>query len=107
MSLRIATETRPVRNTSHPESHGRPRPSHARPTFQSLFGATELNYSACHILCLVLDVSSSFTPNLKKNGGRMGIVLKIASFGCLSGPPIGGRIIQHRDDDYLLAQVFR
>ena len=36
----------------------------------------------------------------------MGIVLTIASFGCLSGPPIGGRIIQHRDDDYLLAQVF-
>ena len=35
----------------------------------------------------------------------MGIVLTIASFGCLSGPPIGGRIIQHSDDDYLLAQV--
>jgi MFS family permease len=55
---------------------------------------------------LVLAASSSFTPDLEKNGGRMGIVLTIASFGCLSGPPIGGRIIQHRDGDYLLAQVF-
>jgi MFS family permease len=55
---------------------------------------------------LVLAASSSFTPDLKKNGGRIGIVLTIASFGCLSGPPIGGRIIQHRDGEYLLAQVF-
>jgi MFS family permease len=54
----------------------------------------------------VLAASSSFTPDLKKNGGKMGIVLAIASFGCLSGPPIGGCIIQHYDDDYLLAQVF-
>jgi predicted MFS family arabinose efflux permease len=55
---------------------------------------------------LVLAASSSFTSDLKKNGGRIGIVLTIASFGCLSGPPIGGRIIQHRDGEYLLAQVF-
>ena len=55
---------------------------------------------------LVLAASSSFTPDLKKNGGRIGIVLTIASFGCLSGPPIGGRIIQHRDGEYLLAQIF-
>jgi hypothetical protein len=49
-SLQIATEMRPVRNTSHLEWHGRPRPSHARPTFRSLFEATEHNYSACRTL---------------------------------------------------------
>jgi hypothetical protein len=35
---------------SHPEWHGRPRPIHSRPTFRPLFGATEHDYSTCHIL---------------------------------------------------------
>ena len=55
---------------------------------------------------LVMAASSSFTTDLKKNGGRIGIVFTISSFGCLSGPPIGGRIIQDRHGDYLMAQVF-
>lgn len=55
---------------------------------------------------LVLAASSSFTTDLKKNGGRMGIVLTFASFACLSGPPIGGKLLQHHAGNYLNAQIF-
>jgi MFS family permease len=55
---------------------------------------------------LVMAASSSFTTDLKKNGGRIGIVFTISSFGSLSGPPIGGRIIQDRNGDYRMAQIF-
>lgn len=55
---------------------------------------------------LVLAASSSFTTDLEKNGGRIGIVLTVASFGCLSGPPIGGKLVQNQDGSYLNAQIF-
>ena len=55
---------------------------------------------------LVLAASSSFTTDLKKNGGRLGIVLTVASLGCLSGSPIGGQLIQDQGGSYLNAQIF-
>ncbi len=55
---------------------------------------------------LVLTSSTTFTTDLKKNGGRLGIVLTAASLACLSGSPIGGQLILDRDGNYLGAQIF-
>jgi MFS family permease len=55
---------------------------------------------------LALAASTSFTPDLEKIGIRMGMVFTIVSFACLSGPPIGGRLVEVHDGGYLLAQVF-
>ena len=55
---------------------------------------------------LVYASSTTFTTDLKKNGGRLGIALTVASLACLSGSPIGGQLIQDQDGHYLNAQIF-
>ena len=49
---------------------------------------------------------SSLTTDLKKAGVRMGMVFSVVSFACLTGPPLGGALIQEKGGGYLYAQMF-
>lgn len=49
---------------------------------------------------------SSLTPDLRKAGVRMGMVFTVVSFAVLTGPPIGGVLIQEKNGGYEYAQIF-
>jgi MFS family permease len=49
---------------------------------------------------------SSLTTDLRKAGVRMGMVFTIVSFAVLTGPPIGGVLIQKKNGSYEYAQIF-
>lgn len=50
------------------------------------------------------SVSSFATP--ANSGVRIGMVCTIVSFACLSGPPIGGKLVENVGGAYLHAQIF-
>jgi predicted MFS family arabinose efflux permease len=50
--------------------------------------------------------SSSFSTDPEKMGIRIGMVCTVASFACLSGPPIAGRLLEAMNGRYLAAQIF-
>lgn len=49
---------------------------------------------------------SSLSTDLRKAGTRMGQVFTIVSFAVLTGPPIGGTLLQAHGGGYLYAQLF-
>ncbi|KAF7876705.1 hypothetical protein EAF04_001789 [Stromatinia cepivora] len=49
---------------------------------------------------------SSLTTDLRKAGVRMGMVFTTVSFAVLTGPPIGGVLMQKKHGDYEYAQIF-
>lgn len=49
---------------------------------------------------------SSLTTDLRKAGVRMGMVFTVVSFAVLTGPPIGGVLIQKKNGGYEYAQIF-
>lgn len=49
---------------------------------------------------------SSFSNDPDKIGVRIGMVCTVASFACLSGPPIAGRLLEAMNGQYLAAQIF-
>ncbi|TGO33007.1 hypothetical protein BHYA_0273g00010 [Botrytis hyacinthi] len=49
---------------------------------------------------------SSLTTDLRKAGVRMGMVFTVVSFAVLTGPPIGGVLIQRKNGGYEYAQIF-
>jgi len=46
------------------------------------------------------------TSDMTKLGVRIGMIFTIISFACLAGPPIGGRLVQYGNGDFLYAQIF-
>lgn len=44
--------------------------------------------------------------DMKKAGVRMGMGFTIVSFATLTGPPIGGALVQAKDGGYLYAQMW-
>ncbi|KAI9811855.1 MAG: hypothetical protein M1827_005206 [Pycnora praestabilis] len=61
---------------------------------------------ASGLLSLFPAVLASLTPDLSKTGVRMGMVFTCLSFANLTGPPIGGALIQLHGGSYLSGQVF-
>ncbi|KAL2890449.1 Aspyridones efflux protein apdF [Ceratocystis lukuohia] len=49
---------------------------------------------------------STLTPDLSKQGSRIGMAFTIVSFAVLAGPPIEGGLIQAMNGKYYAAQVF-
>ena len=49
---------------------------------------------------------SSLTDDPKKMGTRMGMTFSVVSFAVLTGPPLGGALIQNDHGGFLYAQVF-
>lgn len=49
---------------------------------------------------------SSLTTDMRKAGVRMGMVFTVVSFAVLTGPPIGGVLVQRMGGKYEYAQVF-
>ncbi len=49
---------------------------------------------------------SSLTADVTKTGVRMGMVLTVISFAVLSGPPLGGFLIERMNGSYLAAQIW-
>ncbi|KAJ5780888.1 hypothetical protein N7457_006048 [Penicillium paradoxum] len=49
---------------------------------------------------------STLTPDLKKIGVRMGMVLSVVAVAALIGSPIAGALVVRDDGDYLYAQMF-
>lgn len=49
---------------------------------------------------------ASLTTDMKSIGARTGMCFAVVSFATLTGPPIGGALIQINDGTYLYAQVF-
>lgn len=50
--------------------------------------------------------SLSSTPDLKKNGVRMGMAFTIVSFSSFTGPPLAGALIQQHGGDYTYANIW-
>ncbi|KAI9814286.1 MAG: hypothetical protein M1832_005926 [Thelocarpon impressellum] len=48
----------------------------------------------------------SLTKDMRMAGVRMGMVLTMVSFACLTGAPIAGALLQRRNGSYLYAQIF-
>ena len=61
---------------------------------------------AAGIQGLFPSVVASLTTDLKKTGVRMGMVFSAISFAVLTGPPLGGALIQKEDGRYLDAQMW-
>lgn len=51
-------------------------------------------------------VVSSLTDDPKKAGVRLGMAFSVVSFATLSGPPLGGALIQRDNGKYLYGQMF-
>ncbi|KAL4889092.1 major facilitator superfamily domain-containing protein [Aspergillus ambiguus] len=49
---------------------------------------------------------TSMSPDIKKNGTRVGMILSIVSIATLTGPAIEGALIHQAGGSYLYAQVF-
>lgn len=49
---------------------------------------------------------SSLTADLSKMGVRIGMVLSVVAFACLTGPPLAGALIQQGHGSYLYAQIW-
>ncbi|KAK3724501.1 hypothetical protein LTR37_001125 [Vermiconidia calcicola] len=63
-------------------------------------------FGAGGIQSLYPPALSSLTTDLSKAGVRMGMGFSIAAFAAVSGPPLGGALIQQRSNgDYLYAQM--
>ena len=61
---------------------------------------------AAGIQGLFPSVVASLTTDLKKTGVRMGMVFSAISFAVLTGPPLGGALIQNENGRYLDAQMW-
>ena len=61
---------------------------------------------AAGIQGLFPSVVASLTTDLKKAGVRMGMVFSAISFAVLTGPPLGGALIQKENGKYLDAQMW-
>ncbi|KAI9878382.1 MAG: hypothetical protein M1830_001052 [Pleopsidium flavum] len=61
---------------------------------------------ASGLLSLFPAALSSLTTDLRKAGVRMGMVMSCLSFACLTGPPIGGALIQLEGGGFVYAQAF-
>ncbi|WQF85574.1 Putative major facilitator superfamily, MFS transporter superfamily [Colletotrichum destructivum] len=46
------------------------------------------------------------TSDMSKLGVRIGMVFTVVSFACLTGPPVGGRLVEVGGDNYAYAQIF-
>ena len=46
------------------------------------------------------------TPDLKKNGVRMGMAFTIVSFSSFTGPPLAGALIQYNGGSYTYANIW-
>ena len=68
--------------------------------------AAVYGFFASGIMGLFPPTLSNLTPDLSKNGVRMGMTFSIVSFACLTGPPIGGALVQKDAGEYLYAQIF-
>ena len=49
---------------------------------------------------------AALTKDLKKTGTRMGMVFSVTSIAVLTGPPLGGALIQRENGKYLHAQLW-
>lgn len=49
---------------------------------------------------------SSLNTDMKKAGVRMGMGFTVVSFGTLTGPPLGGALVQAMGGGYLYAQMW-
>jgi len=58
------------------------------------------------LLSLFPAVLASLTPDLSRTGVRLGMIMSCISFACLTGPPIGGALIQRQNGSYVAAQAF-
>jgi MFS family permease len=61
---------------------------------------------ASGMLSLFPAAATSLTPDLNKTGVRLGMIMSCISFACLTGPPIGGWLVQAKGGSYLAAQLF-
>ncbi|KAK4095798.1 major facilitator superfamily transporter [Parathielavia hyrcaniae] len=46
------------------------------------------------------------TADMTRLGVRIGMIFTLVSFACLAGPPIGGRLVQYGEGDFVYAQIF-
>ena len=68
--------------------------------------AAVYGFFASGILGLFPPTLSNLTTDLTRSGVRMGMAFSIVSFACLTGPPIGGALVQRGAGEYLYAQIF-
>jgi len=62
--------------------------------------------AAAAIQSLFPAALTSLTTDLRKAGVRIGMVFTVVSFAVLTGPPLGGLLIQRKDGGYEYADIF-
>ncbi|RDW72191.1 hypothetical protein BP5796_08225 [Coleophoma crateriformis] len=76
-------------------------------TRAALFGwAAMYGLFVAGVQSLFPAVVSSLTADLKTAGVRMGMFFTVVSFAVLTGPPLGGALIQANGGGYLYAQIW-
>ncbi|KAI9642661.1 hypothetical protein NHQ30_008392 [Ciborinia camelliae] len=63
-------------------------------------------FIAAALQSLFPATATTLTTDAKKTGVRLGMILSVVSFACLTGPPIAGALIQAGGGSYFYAQVF-
>ncbi|KAF7855424.1 hypothetical protein EAF04_010167 [Stromatinia cepivora] len=63
-------------------------------------------FIAAALQSLFPATATTLTTDSKKTGVRLGMILSVVSFACLTGPPIAGALIQVGGGSYICAQVF-
>jgi MFS family permease len=69
--------------------------------FAALFGLFAAGIQSLFPACL-----ASLTPDLQKRGSRMGMGFAVAGVASLTGPPLGGALIQEDKGGFLYAQMW-
>ncbi|KAF5868499.1 putative mfs monocarboxylate transporter protein [Botrytis fragariae] len=63
-------------------------------------------FVAAALQALLPATATILATDPKKTGVRLGMILSVVSFACLTGPPISGALIQAGGGNYLYAQIF-
>ncbi|TKW59586.1 Riboflavin transporter MCH5 [Colletotrichum tanaceti] len=63
-------------------------------------------FTANAVQTLFTAAMGEVTSDMSKLGVRIGMVFTVVSFACLTGPPVGGRLVQVGGDNYAYAQIF-
>lgn len=63
-------------------------------------------FIAAALQALFPATATTLTTDPEKTGVRLGMILSVVGFACLTGPPISGALIQAGGGSYLYAQIF-
>jgi MFS family permease len=78
----------------------------SKPTAGTWVFAVAYGFVAATVMGLFPAALSGLTTDLSKQGARMGMGFAVAGVACLTGPALGGALVQAKHGSYLAAQIW-